>query len=57
MTSTDFVSILPLIVLVSWASILLLIDVFSKRFQLTVWLSGIGLAVTLIVLNLIPHQT
>jgi NADH-quinone oxidoreductase subunit N len=48
MTSTDFLSILPIMTLVAWASILLLVDVFnSKAKWLTPLLAAIGLAVTL----------
>ena len=48
MTSTDFLSILPITILVAWASILLLVDVFTnKRKWLTPLLAAIGLTVTL----------
>lgn len=48
MTSTDFLSILPIIILVAWACVLLLIDVFSKKNKwLTPILAAIGFAVTL----------
>jgi NADH-quinone oxidoreductase subunit N len=48
MTSTDFLSILPIILLVTWASILLLLDVFLKRTRLTFTLAIIGVLVTLL---------
>jgi NADH-quinone oxidoreductase subunit N len=48
MTSTDFLSILPITLLVAWASILLLLDVFLKRTRLTFTLAVIGVLVTLI---------
>jgi len=48
MTSTDLLSILPIIILVAWAGLLLLVDVFVKRTRLTFTLSVIGILVTLI---------
>jgi NADH-quinone oxidoreductase subunit N len=48
MTSTDLLSILPIIILVAWAGILLLVDAFFKRTRLTFTLSVIGILVTLI---------
>jgi NADH-quinone oxidoreductase subunit N len=48
MTSTDFLSILPIILLVAWASFLLLVDVFLKRTRLTFTLAVIGELVTLL---------
>lgn len=47
MTINDFLSILPLIILVSFASAILLIDVFLKRERLTISLTALGLIVTL----------
>jgi len=46
MTTTDLLSILPIIILISWASIVLLLDVFLKRENLTTLLAAIGIAVT-----------
>jgi NADH-quinone oxidoreductase subunit N len=48
MTSADFLSILPILTLVVWASIILLVDVFTKRTRLTFTLAIIGSLVTLI---------
>jgi len=48
MTSNDFLSILPIILLVAWAGVLLLVDVFTKRTRLTFTLAAIGILVTLI---------
>jgi NADH-quinone oxidoreductase subunit N len=48
MTSKDFLSILPIILLVAWAGVLLLVDVFTKRTRLTFTLAAIGILVTLI---------
>jgi NADH-quinone oxidoreductase subunit N len=48
MTSADLLSILPILVLVVWASVILLVDVFTKRTRLTFTLAVIGLLVTLI---------
>ena len=45
----DFLSILPVLVLVVWACILLLADLFIKNKLWTAVLSGLGLAVTLVV--------
>jgi NADH-quinone oxidoreductase subunit N len=47
MTSTDFLSILPILILVAWASIILLVDVFTKRTRLTFTLAVIGTLVAL----------
>ena len=49
MTTTDLLSILPLITLVSWAGILLLVDAFygHKKKGLTATLAAIGLTFTL----------
>ncbi len=44
---TDFSTILPLIVLVAWACVLLLADLFIKRKGITALLAALGLAVTL----------
>ena len=49
MTSTDFLAILPVLLLVAWASILLLVDVFAKRTRLTFTLAAVGILVDLIV--------
>jgi len=46
MTSSDLLSILPLIVLVVWASLLLLVDLFLKRKGVTAFLAALGLALT-----------
>ncbi|MBC8507303.1 MAG: NADH-quinone oxidoreductase subunit N [Anaerolineales bacterium] len=49
MTSTDFLSILPIIILVAWGCVLLLVDVFSKKNTwLTPLLAAAGLMVTLV---------
>jgi NADH-quinone oxidoreductase subunit N len=48
MTSADFLSILPILVLVAWASITLLVDVFTKHTRLTFTLAVIGALVTMI---------
>ncbi len=48
MTTADFLSILPILILVVWASIILLVDVFTKRTRLTFTLAIIGILVTLI---------
>ncbi len=49
MSSTDLLSILPLIILVSWACVLLLLDAFllQKRTGVTALLAALGLVVTL----------
>ena len=48
MNSTDFLSILPIVVIVAWACILLLLDVFVKGFKkLTPLFAAFGLAVTM----------
>ena len=46
MTSSDLLSILPLIVLVIWASLLLLVDLFLQRKGVTALLAALGLALT-----------
>ena len=48
MTSTDFLAILPVLLLVAWASVLLLVDVFASRTRLTFTLAVIGVLVDLI---------
>ena len=48
-STTDFLSILPILFLVAWACILLLVDVFAKRTRLTFTLAAIGLLVDLII--------
>ena len=48
MTSTDFLAILPVLLLVAWASVLLLVDVFTSRTRLTFTLAVIGVLVDLI---------
>jgi len=49
MTSTDFLSILPIIILVAWGCVLLLVDVFTKKNTwLTPLLAAAGLVVTLV---------
>ncbi len=49
MTSTDFLSILPIIILVAWGCVLLLVDVFTKKNTwLTPLLAVAGLVITLI---------
>jgi NADH-quinone oxidoreductase subunit N len=50
MTYLDFYAILPLIVLISWATVLILVDLFipEERKNWTVLLSALGLLVTLI---------
>ena len=49
MTSTDFLSILPIIILVAWGCVLLLVDVFTKKNSwLTPLLASAGLVVTLV---------
>ncbi|MBU1660767.1 MAG: NADH-quinone oxidoreductase subunit N, partial [Chloroflexi bacterium] len=48
MSITDLFSILPIIILIVWASALLLVDVFSKKSQSrTALLAAIGLGLTL----------
>lgn len=48
MTSTDLLSILPIIILVAWGCVLLLVDVFNNKNKwLTPLLAAIGLCVTL----------
>ncbi len=48
MTTQDFLSILPIVVLVAWASVLLLIDLFvPKNEKLTPTLAALGLLVAL----------
>ena len=48
MTTIDLLSILPIVVLVAWASVLLLLDVFSQRLaKATAFLAALGLAVSL----------
>ncbi len=47
MTSTDFLSILPILILVGWACVLLLVDVFTKKTRLTFTLAMIGLLIAL----------
>jgi len=51
MTTTDLISILPLIILVGWASIILLLDAFvGKRVKgLTASLAALGLLVVLVI--------
>ncbi len=46
MTQSDLLSILPLLVLVVWASALLLVDLFLKRKGVTALLAAFGLALT-----------
>ncbi len=46
MTSSDLLSILPLLVLVVWASLLLLVDLFLQRKGMTALLAALGLALT-----------
>jgi len=48
MTITDILSILPILLLVAWACIILLVDVFVKRTRLTFTLAVIGILVDLI---------
>ena len=52
MTYLDFYAILPLIVLVSWATVLILVDLFipEDRKNWTVLLAALGLLVTLVLL-------
>ena len=48
MTSTDLLSILPIIILVAWACVLLLVDVFTTRNKwFTPLLAAVGLIATL----------
>jgi len=47
MTVNDFLSILPILILVIWASVLLLVDAFSKHSSRTVVLAAVGLSVAL----------
>ncbi|MEN8173396.1 MAG: NADH-quinone oxidoreductase subunit N [Chloroflexota bacterium] len=47
MKATDLLSILPILILVVWASILLLVDVFTKKKILTPVLAALGFAVAL----------
>jgi NADH-quinone oxidoreductase subunit N len=46
-TAADYLSILPVGVLVLWACLLLLVDLFLKKKTTTAWLAFLGLAVTL----------
>lgn len=46
MTSSDLLSILPLLVLVVWACALLLVDLWLKRKGVTAFLAALGLALT-----------
>ena len=54
MTSIDFYAILPLIILVAWASALLLLDIFFTRKVegLTAILAALGLLATLVISSL-----
>jgi NADH-quinone oxidoreductase subunit N len=45
MTVKDFLSILPILILVVWASALLLVDAFTKRTRLTTILAAAGLVI------------
>ena len=58
MTALDFLAILPLIVLVSWATLLVLVDLFipSERKSWTVILAALGLLVTLVLLLVRSRQ-
>jgi len=47
MTSSDFLSILPILILIVWASALLLVDVFTQKTRLTFILAMVGLLTTL----------
>ncbi|MEI7848486.1 MAG: NADH-quinone oxidoreductase subunit N, partial [Chloroflexota bacterium] len=49
MTQTDFYTILPVSVLIIWACVLLLVDVFisKERKGLTALLAAVGLALTM----------
>ncbi len=49
MTTLDFYAILPLLVLVIWATLLIVVDLFipGERKNLTILLAGLGLLVTL----------
>jgi len=47
MTTTDLLSVFPLLILILWACLVLLLDVFLKRERLTTILTAIGLVVTL----------
>lgn len=51
MTTVDFFAILPLIILVGWASILLLLDIFilKKVEGLTGFLAAVGVALALVI--------
>jgi NADH-quinone oxidoreductase subunit N len=49
MTTTDLLSILPILFVVAWACILLLLDVFSRRTRLTFTLAAVGLLIALII--------
>lgn len=59
MNPSDFLPILPLVILVSWACVLLLVDLFisQERTHLTAILAALGLAVTLGVTLLQSGQT
>ncbi|NJN43876.1 MAG: NADH-quinone oxidoreductase subunit N, partial [Anaerolineae bacterium] len=56
MNSSDLLSILPLLVLVVWACVLLLVDLFipGPRKTWTAILSALGLGITLVLTVLIP---
>src|SRR5512144_1912238 len=50
MTALDFYAILPLVVLITWATVLILVDLFipQERKHWTILLAALGLLVTLI---------
>jgi NADH-quinone oxidoreductase subunit N len=57
MTSNDLLSILPIIILVAWACVLLLVDVFNKKNTwLTPTLAAIGFAAALVASLTQPVQ-
>ena len=58
MTALDFYAILPLIVLVAWATVLIVVDLFipQDRKNWTVLLAALGLLVTLVLLIVLSRR-
>ncbi len=56
MNPSDLLSILPVIVLVSWASALVIADLFIQKKSVTAVLTGLGLVVTLVVTVLMSGE-
>ncbi|HUF39637.1 MAG TPA: NADH-quinone oxidoreductase subunit N [Anaerolineales bacterium] len=57
MTATDFLSVLPLTILVAWACVLTIADLFIGRKLWTAVLAGLGLATALVVAVLTGGET